>query len=265
MLHQNDIDTITDRDVYGSDGEKIGAARQVYADDTTGKPAWVTVRTGLFGTNETFLPLAEATLVSDGIAVPYSRAFVKNAPNVHEDGHLTPEQERELYAYYRRDDADRDDYPTRDASQSAAAGTRRGGEGDPHTTTDDDVSVPRTDDAMTVSEEQLNVGTEEQEAGRVRLKKYVVTENVTKTVPLRREEVRLEREPITGDGREDRSGSDLSEEEHEVVLHEDRPVVEKDTVPVERIRLDTDTVTEQETVSQDVRRERVDVEGDVRT
>jgi uncharacterized protein (TIGR02271 family) len=126
-----------------------------------------------------------------------------------------------------------------------------------------DTSGPTTDDAMTVSEEQLQVGTERREAGRARLRKYVVTENVTQTVPVQREEVRLEREPITdGNIGDATAGPAISEEEHEVVLHEERPVVQKETVPVERVRLDTDTVTEQETVSDEVRKERVEVDGD---
>jgi uncharacterized protein (TIGR02271 family) len=117
---------------------------------------------------------------------------------------------------------------------------------------------------MTVSEERLNVGTEQREAGRARLRKYVVTENVTQTVPVQREEVRVEREPITEANRDAAmSGPDITEDEHEVVLHEERPVAQKETVPVERVRLDTETVTEQETVGEDVRKERVDVEGDV--
>ena len=102
---------------------------------------------------------------------------------------------------------------------------------------------------MTVSEERLDVGTERREAGRARLRKYVVTENVTQTVPVQREEVRVEREPITDTNRDDAlSGPGISEDEHEVVLHEERPVVDKDTVPVERVRLDTETVTDQVTV-----------------
>lgn len=116
---------------------------------------------------------------------------------------------------------------------------------------------------MTVSEERLDVGTERRETGRARLRKYVVTEHVTQTVPVQREEVRLEREPITDANAGDAtSGQDISEAEHEVVLHEERPVVDKETVPVERVRLGTETVTDEETVSEDVRKERVDVEGD---
>ena len=80
---------------------------------------------------------------------------------------------------------------------------------------------------MTVSEERLNVGTQRREAGRARLRRYVVTENVTQTVPVQREEVRLEREPITEANRGAAvSGSEISEDEHEVVVHEERPVVQ---------------------------------------
>ena len=127
----------------------------------------------------------------------------------------------------------------------------------------DDVSGPETDNAMTRSEEKLSVGTQEREAGRARLRKYVVTEQVEQTVPVRREEVRLEREPIT-DANADAAmkGADLSEEEHEVVLHQEEPVAEKRVVPKERVRLDKDVQTEERTVSEDVSREEIEVEGD---
>ena len=115
---------------------------------------------------------------------------------------------------------------------------------------------------MTRSEERLNVGTETQAAGRARLRKYVTTENVTKTVPVQREEVRIEREPITEANRGAAlSGPDISEEEHEVTLHEERPVIEKETVPVERVRLDKETVTDEVTVDEEVRKERIETDG----
>jgi uncharacterized protein (TIGR02271 family) len=125
-----------------------------------------------------------------------------------------------------------------------------------------DTSGPTTDDAMTLSEERLNVGTRREEVGRARLRKYVVTENVTQTVPVEREEVRIEREPITdaniGNAMD---GPAISEEEHEVVLHAERPVVEKEAVPVERVRLDKQVVSEQENVSDTVRKEAVETDG----
>src|SRR3712207_6024544 len=125
-----------------------------------------------------------------------------------------------------------------------------------------DTSGPTTDNAMTRSEERLNVGTRSEEVGRARLRKYVTTENVTETVPVSREEVRVEREPITdaniGNALD---GPAISEEEHEVTLRAERPVVEKEAVPVERIRLDKETVTDQERVSADVRKEEIEVDG----
>ena len=114
---------------------------------------------------------------------------------------------------------------------------------------------------MTVSEEQLRVGTEQREAGRVKLRKYVTTENVTQTVPVTREHVRLERESITDANVGDAlSGPDMSEEEHEIVLTEERPVVAKETVPVERVRLAKDVETEQVEVTEQVRKENIDVD-----
>jgi uncharacterized protein (TIGR02271 family) len=110
--------------------------------------------------------------------------------------------------------------------------------------------------------EELRGGTAKRERGCARLKKYVVTEEVTQTVPVQREEVRVEREPIT-DANRDRAtaGPDISEEEHEVVLHEEEVVTDKRAVPKERVRLDKETVTDEQTVSELVSKERIDDEG----
>ncbi|WP_142353739.1 YsnF/AvaK domain-containing protein, partial [Klebsiella pneumoniae] len=117
------------------------------------------------------------------------------------------------------------------------------------------------DDAMTRSEEQVRAGTTTQETGRVRLRKYIETETVTKSVPVSHEEARLVHEPITPENY-DRSvdGPDITEAVHEVTLNAEVPVVEKEVVPVERIRLDTETVTEQQTVSTDVRKEQIELD-----
>jgi uncharacterized protein (TIGR02271 family) len=268
VLDQDQVNAVVGRDVYGSDGDKIGTARQVYVDDNSGRPEWVTVATGLFGTKESFIPLADASVSADQLTVPYTKAFVKDAPNVDEDGHLSPDRERQLYGYYSRADYDTTARGTADdvdaGTTGTAAGDRSGVGGEVGAGSQGyDTSGPTTDDAMTVSEERLDVGTRTEEAGRARLRKYVVTENVTQTVPVSREEVRLEREPITDANRGAAvSGPDISEEEHEVVLHEERPVVQKETVPVERVSLGTETVTEQQTVNEEVRKERVDVDGD---
>jgi uncharacterized protein (TIGR02271 family) len=121
-----------------------------------------------------------------------------------------------------------------------------------------DTSGPTTDTAMTRSEERLHVGTENVQTGRARLRKYVVTETVTTAVPVSHEEVRLEREPITEANRDAAlSGPAISEEEHEMTLHAERPVVAKEAVPVERVRLGTETVTQEQQVSEQVRKEQI--------
>jgi uncharacterized protein (TIGR02271 family) len=244
--------------VISADGQKIGSIGQIYSDDSTGEPSFVTVMTGLFGTAESFVPLANATVDGNDIRVSYDKDLVKDAPRVDPDGAITSTEVQQLYAYYGLSSGV--GY-TSGTDTTGVAGTRD------YDTNDDatgyDTSGPTTDDAMTRSEERLNVGTRTEEAGRARLRKYVVTENVTQTVPVSREEVRLEREPITDENvGAARSGPDISEEEHEVVLHQERPVVEKEAVPVERVRLGTETVTSEETVSEDVRKEQIDSDLD---
>ena len=270
MLTTENIDGLLQRNgnVLSEDGNKIGSVGQVYADDNDGQPTWVTVKTGLFGTSESFVPLQGARIEGDDIVVPYTKDQVKDAPRVETDGHLDPSEEDRLFGHYGLDGSQnytetgtRADTGYADAGNAAYSGTRTG-TADATGTVGRDTSGPTTDDAMTRSEERLNVGTERQAAGRARLRKYVTTENVTKTVPVQREEVRIEREPITDANRGAAlSGPDISEEEHEVTLHEERPVIEKETVPVERVRLDKETVTDEVTVDEEVRKERIETDG----
>ena len=107
----------------------------------------------------------------------------------------------------------------------------------------------------------MRVGTTQRERGRVRLRKYVVTEHVQTTVPVRREEVRIEREPITdANVGQATDGPAISDEEHEVVLHEEEVVTEKRVVPKERVRLDKETVVDQQTISEEVRKEQIEAD-----
>ncbi|WP_323961632.1 DUF2382 domain-containing protein [Arthrobacter sp. JZ12] len=271
MISENNISQILEAGgkVIDSDGDKIGSVGQIYLDDHTNNPSWVTVNTGLFGSNESFAPLEGATLEGNDIRVAHQKAKVKDAPNVAPDGHLSEQEEAELYRYYGLANGFGNvEYSngehTSGETFTGTAGTTGNFESD-RATVGHDTSGPTTDDAMTRSEEQLRVGTQSVETGRARLRKYVVTENVTQTVPVQREEVRIEREPIT-DANVDAAydGPAISEEEHEVILHEERPVVAKEAVPVERVRLDKETVTEQQTVSEEVRKEQIDTD-DVET
>ena len=254
-LTSDQLASVTNGNVIEANGNKIGGVGQIYLDDQTGEPNWVTVKTGLFGTSESFVPLSGASLSSSDIVVTYDKDTVKDAPRVDADRHLTPDEEASLYAYYGLGGVGNDD--------DRGADYDRGADADRTATVGRDTSGPTTDDAMTLSEERLRVGTQTREAGRARLRKYVVTENVTETVPVSREEARIEREPITDANRDQAmSGPAISEEEHEVVLREERPVVEKEAVPVERVRLDTETVTDQVPVNEEVRKEQLDTDID---
>lgn len=251
MLTETQAQEVIGSTAYSHDGEKIGKVGQLFLDDQTGQPEFVTVNTGLFGTSESFVPVAEATFDGDTLTLPFSKDKVKDAPNVDLDGgHLDESEESRLYDYY-------------DLSSSSTQTDDRTGFEQTTGTEGHDTSGPTTDDAMTRSEEQVRVGTTSEEAGRVRLRKYVTTEQETHTVPVRKEKAVLEREPITdGNAGEALDGPAISEEEHEVVLHEERAVVEKTTEPVERVRVGTETTTDEETVSEEVRKEHIEVEGD---
>jgi len=301
MISRDSVQTLIGGTAYSSDGDKIGSIGTVYLDNASGEPAWVTVKTGLFGSNESFVPLDEAEQTGDGIRVPYDKDRVKNAPNIETDRELSEQEEDQLYSYYglggggsaegyasgtttgttttdstytdRTEDSDRGYGAGESGYQTASTGT----ETDLTTTgtsttgdysTDDrtraegyDTSGPTTDNAMTRSEERVRAGTEKVEAGRARLRKYVVTEQQQVNVPVTREEVRVEREPITDENRGAAlDGPALSEEEHEVVLTEERPVVQTEAVPVERVRLSKEQVQDEQTVTADVRKEVIDTD-----
>jgi uncharacterized protein (TIGR02271 family) len=245
-------------------GGKIGTIANIYLDDDTGQPEWVTVKGGLLGNKQNFVPLAEAQAAGDNVQVPYDKDRIKNAPGMRAHGRLSQEEEAELYRYYGLsygESRSESGLPEGGAEENRAASGQASGDA-PATAVGRDMSGPTTDDAMTRSEEELRVGKTRRERGRVRLRKYVTTEERQVTVPVEREEVRVERETIT-DANVDAatSGPQISEEEHEVVLHEEEPVVEKRVVPKERVRLDKETVTDKEQVGGEVRQEQIEVEG----
>jgi uncharacterized protein (TIGR02271 family) len=251
MLTQDQLREVIGSTAYGSDGEKIGKVGQVYLDDHTGEPEFASVNTGFFGTDENFVPLVQASFEGDRLSVPYVKDQVKDAPKVSPDaGHIDEGEEQRLYTHYGLN----------------GGTTTTTGQETPVTAEGHDTSGPTTDDAMTRSEERLTVGTAAQERGRARLRKYVTTEHETHTVPVRKERAVVETEPIT-DANVDPAtdGPQISEEEHEVVLREERPVVEKTTEPVERVRLGTETEVDEQQVTEEVRKEEIDVDGDVDT
>ncbi len=239
--------------LVGAGQERIGKIGQVFLDDETGDPQWVTVHTGLLGRSESFVPLAGARLGAGEVEVPYGKDKVKASPSVGgEDGHISEAEEAALYRYYGLGGT------TGTGTGDAQAGPHEGSDGY-------DTSGPTTDEAMTRSEERVRAGTERVQTGRARLRKYVVTETQQVTVPVTHEEVRVEREPITDANRDAAlAGPDLSEEEHEIVLTEERPVVTTEAVPVERVRLAKHAQQTEQTVTADVRKEHIEFDAEGR-
>jgi uncharacterized protein (TIGR02271 family) len=277
---------LIDSAVVDPEGNKLGKVGNVYLADETHQPEWITVKTGLFGTKESFVPLSGAHTDNDGVHVQVDKDAVSDAPRIDADGHLSPEESAQLYRHYglpvprmspdgRMDDraaqgkgtaagrerSGMDSAGTGQAARGDAGRGRSGMDGPGRGKADRDKMGRDGDRTMTRSEERLNVGTEQVETGHVRLRKYVVTEEQQITVPVSHEEVRIEREPIS-DGRGGRA--EIGEDEQDVVLHAEKPVVNKETVAVERARLNTETVTEDQTLSDQVRKEQFEVTDDNR-
>ncbi|MCT2021601.1 DUF2382 domain-containing protein [Kocuria marina] len=276
-----DVNAILSSTAYGSDGDKIGKVEQVFLDDNSGEPTFLTVNTGLFGAKENFVPVKGARQDGDRVVLPYTKDVIKDAPKVDADQHLSPAEEEELYRYYelnyedgRTAGTDRD-RTTAAAGTAGVAGTAaadRGTAADRDVADRDraavdqdrrDVAATAGDEASVVRhEERLNVGTQEREAGHARLRKYVVTDHESVDVPVEREEVTVERTPINDTNARVDNGT-IGEEEVDVTLHEERPVVQKEAVAVEEVGLNKQTVQETQRVEADVRKEQVDVETDV--
>ncbi|GAB2822176.1 PRC and DUF2382 domain-containing protein [Streptomyces chlorus] len=328
MITRDEARILLDHPVYDGEGNKIGEAKHVFFDDMSGRPEWVSVKTGMFGTSESFIPVRDAELVEDHLEVPYPKDKIKGAPGVDVDpqGHLSESEEHRLYDYYGidwsgvlRDDPkssgegrtdkspgmgkagaagaagaagvagaagaagrggaagaagtartsgkDRTATRTTTTAGTASAGTsatvgRTGPTGAAATAGGTGVRAGQGAESMTRMEEEMHVRVERRETGRARLHKYVVTEDVEQIVPVRHEEVRLVREPITEAEREAAlSGAEMGEADYEVTLHEERPIVETRAVPVERVRLTMEERTENETVRGRVRKERIESEG----
>ena len=242
------------RDAYDVNGDKIGEITDIYYDDETNRPEWVAVKTGLFGTKHSFVPIHGSSVYraddeSEDLQVAFDEDMVKSAPRLDDDEHLDPDQERELWSYYGYDYASE----ATDCGYGKAYAKPRA---------DKDYEWRKEhgaigDEAVTRSEEELRVAKERQQTGKVRLRKYVVTEQQNIQVPVQKEVARVVREPATG------RGGDIGDAEAEITLSEERAVVTKETVPKERVRLEKDVVEDTETVSGEVRKEQIEVEGDV--
>ena len=275
MADFNRIEDLANATAYDVDGDKVGGVKDVYVNDTTGQPDFVSVNHGLFGGGDSIVPLRGHTLRDGELHLAFQKDRIEDAPDLDENGHLTTEDQDAFYRHYGLENTqDVTTYETGNRfAETGAAGAAGAGAGyaagertDVDTERRDVVDADRRDVAdngeIVRSEEQLNVSKDRVETGEVRLRKYVVNETETVEVPVEREEVRVVREPITDADRANYD-SNIGEQEASVTLSEDRVNVSKESVPVEKVSLEKDTVRDTETVSEEVRKERFETEGDV--
>jgi len=234
------LDAMRGAPVYDNDGDKIGKVEEIFYDQQTRVPEWIGIGTGFFGTKRALVPVKGAQVSDDGLAVAYSKEQVKDSPDIDDD-EITQQAEADLAAYYGLG------YSTEHSQTGLTEADKR-----PTKSGKDKTSVTR-------SEEELEVGKRSVEAGTARLRKWVETEPVTLDVELRREVARVTTESIDRPVGE----HDFSEEEVELPLHQEKPVVQKQAVAKERVGLEKDVQTEKQTLEDEVRKERVEVEGDV--
>ncbi len=233
MISLRQAQDLQGKTVIDVTGDKVGKVDALYVDKERDVLTFATVSTGMLGTSSHFIPLDRAELRGDEVVVPFEKDVVKDAPSIPADGELTEQEEERLYAHYG-------ELMTQPPGGKAA-----------------------TDD-LTLSEERLRAGTQKVEAGRARLRKYATTETETVDVPVTKERVALEREPIR-DGEQTASGdAGFGQDEREMVLTEERPVVAKEAVPVERVRLEKEAETDQVRVSDEVRKERAELDTESR-
>ena len=227
--------------VYDSGGEKIGKVEEIFYDDATQIPEWLGIGTGFFGTKRVLVPIKGAREERDGVMVAYPKEQVKESPDV--DGEEISEQtERELASYYGLG------YSEQRSPTGLTEGAPSGGA----------VGRGQREQEVTRHEEELKVGTRPVEAGRARLRKWVETEPVEMDVALQQERARVTRERVDQPVGE----HDFEEEEVEVPLRGEEPVVQKQTRAKERVAVGKQTQTERATVKEDVRKEQVGIEGE---
>ena len=314
MTNLNRIEDLANATAYDVNGDKVGSVQDVYVNDTSGQPDFISVNHGLFGTGTSIVPLRGHRLRDGDLHLAFPKDRIEDAPDLDDNGHLTTNDQDALYRHYALTEVqDVTTYETGapadgavDAGTAGAAGAAGGagygveaGAGVPAAdvgaaaagvgagaaglgaadagyadgvagTADAGVAGAAdagvagagvTDsDELIRSEEQLNVSKDRVESGEVHLRKYVVTETETVEVPVEREEVRIVREPITEADRAAHTGA-IGEAEASVTLHEDQVTVTKESVPVEKVSLETETVRDTETVSEEVRKERFETDG----
>ena len=291
------IKDLFDATAYDKAGEKLGSVKEVFVDEQTGQPTFVEVNHGLFGMNSSLVPLRGHDFNGDDLKLAFSKDRIEDAPDFDSDKPLTPEAQSDIFKHYNLENAQdvttyRDERTgtTTGAGVAGAgagvagagvAGAGAGAHAKDETGTTDRVETDRAaatdttagataghnitnnDGELIRSEERLDVNKERVATGEARLRKYVVTDTETVEVPVEREEVRVERTPISEADAANFTGTigDNTTEEASVTLHEERVNVEKKTVPVEKVNLSKETIQDTETHTEELRKEQIDTDG----
>lgn len=254
--------------VTGADGKVVGTVEQVFRDDVDGTPAWARVRSGKTGR---FVPLGSSQVTSEGLSVPFDSQKIMGGPNIDAGQHMSAAQAEELSRYYgltipaqqTREQQMREQQPAEQMPAEQMSTQQMGDQqqaGQPTQEMREQPLGPQAgEDWLVRQEERIQVGKEMLETGRIRLHKYVDVEPVEQAIHVYHEEYDVERIPITAD---ERMSGNIAEGEQEIILHEERAVLRKEVVPVERVRLRARRVDEDTTVRDELRRERIEIEPD---
>ena len=262
-------DQLVGAPVTDCDGLAIGIVEQVFRDDVDGTPSWARVRSakGLH-----FVPLAGSRMTSSGgLSVPFDSQTIMTEPGMNVDRHMSAEQEEQLRSYFgmgvpaqRMGEAQPETAQPQPA-QTEHAQPMEATRPESYAASGQPSPAPGMETAssgqgwLTRCEERFAVNLEPRESGRVRLHKYVDSEPIQETVTVYREEYAIERVPVSSD---DQISAEMGESVQEVILHETRPIVTKETVPIERVRLSVRTVEDEQTVTGELIRERIEIESE---
>jgi uncharacterized protein (TIGR02271 family) len=264
--------------VYDRDGDKVGKVDDLFVDESD-QPEYIGVKMGFFGIRSTLIPMDIVTVdeQNESMTVNEEKSRIKDGPNFDDDHEITPDFERQVYEYFGLQGTDGargsyGDYYGDEQAGVVGPGMREGdvetGEFRGHPADDEGVRQREGSDLddrdelrVQRSEEELVAGTREREAGAMRVRKRVRTDRERIEVPVRHEEVSVERVPVSGEATE----AQIGEDEVVVPVTEEEVVTDKRAVAKEEIRVRKDAVQDTEVVEEDVRKEEIDIDDETTT
>src|SRR3954463_2670388 len=102
MTTLQDVQAWRGQKAVDANGDKVGTIEDIYLDRASGEPEWAAVKTGLFGSNVSFVPIQDARTGDGDVRLAYTKDQIKDAPNIDADGQLSTQEEQRLYEHYGR-------------------------------------------------------------------------------------------------------------------------------------------------------------------